>query len=37
MTSGKIEKKYKLYILRNDSPITDALFIKAIKVFKKEM
>jgi len=35
ITNGKIEKKHKVYILRNDTPISEAIYIKSIKVFKK--
>lgn len=37
MMSGKLSKSNKIYIFRNGSPISDSLFAKSIKVFKKEV
>lgn len=33
--AGKIAKTNKIHVFRNDTPVTDELFAKSIKSFKK--
>ena len=35
--SGRISKTHRLYLFKNNTPLTDALFVKTIKSFKKEV
>jgi len=35
--AGKISKSSKVYLFRNGSPVSDLIYIKSIKSFKKEM
>lgn len=36
VSNGKIAKTHKMYVFRNGTPITEELFPKSIKIFKKE-
>lgn len=36
VSSGKMAKTHKMYVFRNGTPVTEELFPKSIKVFKKE-
>ena len=37
VTSGKISKSHKIYLFKNNTPVSEAIFIKFIKIFKKEV